>query len=92
MSCVVTEPNRRPSSPACWEIVRTVRLSSSAFSCERVDRLLLGRALGLGLALGGLDGALRRGLGELARDQEVAQVALRDVDDRRRARRRPRRP
>src|SRR5918997_282594 len=40
MSCDVTEPKRRPSSPA-W-----------------------------------------RGLGDLARDQVVAQVALRDVDDR----------
>ena len=88
----VTEPNRRPSSPACCEIVRTVRLRSSACSWERRDGLLLGARLGLGLALGGLDGALRRGLGELARDEEVAQVALRDVDDGRRARRRPRRP
>ena len=33
-------------------------------------------------ALRGLDRGLGGGLGELARDQEVAQVALRDVDDR----------
>src|SRR3954469_303840 len=32
--------------------------------------------------LRGLDRALRRRLGQLARDQEVAQVALRDIDDR----------
>ncbi len=33
MSCAVTEPNRRPSSPACWGIVSTVRFSRSTFSC-----------------------------------------------------------
>jgi hypothetical protein len=46
------------------------------------DRLLLGARLGLGPPLGGLDRAARGGLGELARDQVVAQVALGDVDDR----------
>ena len=35
MSCEVTEPNRRPSSPAWWAIVRTVLLSSSALSSAR---------------------------------------------------------
>ena len=33
MSCEVTEPNRRPSSPAWCGIVSTVLLSSSALSC-----------------------------------------------------------
>jgi hypothetical protein len=32
MSCVVTEPKRRPSSPAWWVIVSTVLFRSSAFS------------------------------------------------------------
>ena len=32
MSCAVTEPNRRPSSPAWWAIVSTVLLSRSALS------------------------------------------------------------
>ena len=32
MSCEVTEPNRRPSSPAWWAIVSTVLLSSAALS------------------------------------------------------------
>src|SRR3954454_7952113 len=49
-------------------------------------RLRLGvgdRALsGLPAALRRVDRALGRGLGQLARDQEVAEVALRDVDDR----------
>src|SRR3954453_7440884 len=41
------------------------------------------RALGaLHAVLRGLDRALRRRLGEAARDEEVAEVALRDVDDR----------
>ena len=35
MSCDVTEPNRRPSSPACWEMVSTVRGSIAAFSFAR---------------------------------------------------------
>ena len=37
MFCVVTDPNRRPSSPAWWPMVSTVLLSSSAFSCARLD-------------------------------------------------------
>src|SRR3954468_3624701 len=52
-------------------------------------RALLGLALGVGdralrglpAPLRGLDRALGGGLGQLARDQVVAQVALRDVDD-----------
>src|SRR4051812_14529665 len=35
MSCAVTEPNRRPSSPAWWAIVSTVRLSTAAESWAR---------------------------------------------------------
>ena len=81
MSCEVTEPNRRPSSPAWWAIVSTVLLSSAAFS-SRLGGGVGDRALGGdGAALGRLDRAARRRLGELARDQEVAQVALGDVDD-----------
>ena len=82
MSCVVTEPNRRPSSPACWVIVSTVLLSSSALLlAARPTASLRGALLGRGAALGGVEGALGRRLGELARDQVVAQVALGDVDD-----------
>ena len=83
MSWLVTEPKRRPSSPAWLR--------------DRQDGLgeLLGELAGLrrsGLRLRALGGggellrprrarALRRRLGELARDQVVAQVALGDVDD-----------
>ena len=35
MSCAVTDPNSRPSAPACWGIVSTVRLSRLTFSCAR---------------------------------------------------------
>ena len=68
MSCEVTEPKRRPSSPAWWAIV---------------SGGLRERALARLLALGrGRDRALGGGLRDLARDQVVAQVALGDVDDR----------
>ena len=52
-----------------------------AARAARLDGLLRGALLGRGAALGRVDGALRRRLGELARDQVVAQVALGDVDD-----------
>src|SRR4051794_26718809 len=49
----------------------------------RLGRGVGDRAVGgLAAALGRGDRALGGGLGQLARDQEVAQVALRDVDDR----------
>ena len=46
MSCGVTEPNRRPSSPACCGIVSTVRPSRLALSCARssASRLALSAA------------------------------------------------
>src|SRR3954447_22233258 len=46
------------------------------------DEVASGLLLGLDPLASGLDGALGCRGGELARDQEVAQVALRDVDDR----------
>ena len=45
MSCEVTEPNRRPSSPAWWAIVSTVLLSSAALS-SRLRGRVGDRALG----------------------------------------------
>ena len=82
MSCDVTEPNRRPSSPA-WcgdgEDGLVEQLGVVARLRGRLRERLLG---GLLAALGGGDRALGGGLGQLARDQVVAQVALRDVDDR----------
>ena len=62
MSWVVTEPNRRPSSPACWLIVSTVLLSSSAYSCGALDRRRARPAPRPPAALGRLDGALGRRL------------------------------
>ena len=82
MSCDVTEPNRRPSSPAWCVIVSTVLLSSSALSRAFVVASASALLGGLLAALRGGDRALGGGLGQLARDQVVAQVALGDVDDR----------
>ena len=45
-----------------------------------LERLALGLLGGLAAALGLLERALRRRLGQLARDEVVAQVAGRDVD------------
>src|SRR3954447_7488743 len=44
------------------------------------DQVARSALLGLDALAGGLDRALGRRSGELARDQEVAEVALRDVD------------
>ena len=92
ISALVTEPNSLPSSPArCW-IVSTVFASSAAVSPARSAASLAALLGGLPAALRLLQRRLRGGLGELAGDQVVAQVAGRDVDRPPRPRRGPRRP
>ena len=81
MSWAVTDPNRRPSAPACWGIVSTVRLSRLTFSCAFSTASRAARSAAAWRWRIGFDRALRRRLGQLARDQVVAQVALGDVDD-----------
>ena len=81
MSWAVTEPNRRPSAPACWGIVSTVRLSRLTFSSAFSIALRAARSAASWRWRIASTAPLRRRLGELARHQVVAQVALGDVDD-----------
>src|SRR3954468_3328767 len=92
MSWAVTDPNRRPSSPACCGIVSTVFFSSAAFSSARSAASVAARPAAppppRGAARGGLQAPLtlgdrsRRGrLSEPAWDEVVAQVARSDVHD-----------
>ena len=92
ISLAPTEPNSLPSSPARWWIVSTVFESRPAASASRSARTLLGPLGRLEAALGFLERARGRRLGQLARDQVVAQVAGGDVDRPGRARRATRRP
>ncbi len=81
MSCAVTEPNRRPSAPACWGIVSTVWFSRPTFSCGFLDASRSARSAASWRWRIASIAPARRRLRELARDQVVAQVALGDVDD-----------
>ena len=92
MSCAVTEPNSRPSAPACWGIVSTVRFSRLTFSWAFSIASRAARSAASWRWRDRFDRAPRGRLGELARNQVVAQVALRDVDHRCPARRAARRP
>ena len=81
ISCAVTEPNSRPSSPAWWAIVRTVLRSRAAVSSAR-SACSVGRPLGrLGAPLRLRECSVGGRLGQLSRHQVVAQVARGDVDD-----------
>ena len=80
ISLAPTEPNSLPSSPARWWIVSTVLPSRPAASASRSARAFSAFSAASRRRCASSSAPGRRRLGQLARDQVVAQVAGGDVD------------
>jgi hypothetical protein len=81
MSALVTEPNRRPSTPA-FCVMRMTLPASFSPTALRGGELVGGGLLEIGaLGLEFLDRVLGGAARQAGRDQEVARVAVLDLDD-----------
>ncbi len=81
MSTLVTEPNRRPSTPAFWVSLTVVPPSFSPWACDSASLAAAAFSSSTRLAsnsfLCGFGGAA----GAAGRDQEVTGVTVLDLDD-----------